>query len=663
MRTAVVGCGTIAAEYGPALADAPEVDLVAATDLDAERAATFGADHDCASFSDLDAMLDAATPELVVNLTIHDAHAPVTRRCLDAGRHVYSEKPLALDASTAWELVELADARGVELGCAPANRLGDAQRLAGRSLRDGSLGRVRTGSADCHIGRLTEWHSNPEPFLRVGPLLDGAVYPLSLLAAYFGPVRLVETAHASRLLREHAHDGRTFEIETPDHVVAVLRFDAGVEIRLTASAYVPYQTKRFNSLELHGDGGSLFLRNCGETGAPTDRPAVEFARLGREYVPVRPQHDPRPRDYADGVRDLVAAVNDERSPVASGRLAAHVVSVAEAIGTAAETGSPTPVANPALDAAAFADRSEQTGSRPTLDADAPAVPPVGFGCSRYRGGDAYVDLDDAMERALDAGYRLFDSAELYGNEGRLGEVLARRGSPDREAVYLLSKVWNTNHRPEHVREACRTTREQLGVDALDCYMLHWPDAWTYQGPLVDLAERSHEDLASLAFPTDADGNPIEADVPLSTTWRAMEGLVSDGAARSLGVSNFSVDELDDLLATARVPPAVVQFERHPYLPNRALVEWCHERGAVPMAHSPLSAPGLLAEDAVKSIAADRGVSPAQVVLRWNLERDVVPIPSSGDPDHVVANADLFRVSLSQSELASLDSLADPGFSR
>jgi alcohol dehydrogenase (NADP+) len=286
------------------------------------------------------------------------------------------------------------------------------------------------------------------------------------------------------------------------------------------------------------------------------------------------------------------------------------------------------------------------------------LPSVGFGCSRYRDGD-YVDRRESVATALDAGYRLLDSAELYGNEHRIGEALAAPGAPDREALFLASKAWNTNHR--HLAEACETTLADLGVDALDCYMLHWPEAWPYAGPLRRLADLPVEDREALTFPGEEGDRAL--DVPLSETWRGMERLHDRGLARTLGVCNVDVGTLESLLSSARVPPAVVQVERHPYRPRRDLVSFCRERGIRVVAHSPLSAPGLLAEDAVVDVAESAGVSPAQAVLAWNVARGVVPVPSSTDPDHVVENLAAARVRLGEDALARLDGLRDPDFRR
>jgi alcohol dehydrogenase (NADP+) len=359
-----------------------------------------------------------------------------------------------------------------------------------------------------------------------------------------------------------------------------------------------------------------------------------------------------------------------------GRRGAHVVAICEAIEAATRSGAPQVVPDygvehadgvvPAndrvsVDHTASAPQSvDHTASAPEgVDTAALDLPPIGLGCSRYRDG-AYVDRAESIATALDAGYRLLDSAELYGNEYRIGEILAAPGTPNREELFVLSKVWNTNH--EHVREACEGTLAELGLDALDCYMLHWPEAWAYQGPLRRLARLAPERQEALTFP-ERDGERATADVALSETWRRMEALREAGLVRSLGICNVSLSQLERLLETAEVAPAIVQVESHPYLPREELITACHERGIRVMAHSPLSAPGLLEESVLEEIAADHGASPAAAALAWQVARDVVPIPASTDPAHLVGNLAAARLSLTAEERARIDDLADPDFER
>ena len=301
------------------------------------------------------------------------------------------------------------------------------------------------------------------------------------------------------------------------------------------------------------------------------------------------------------------------------------------------------------------------GSQP--EAALPSLPPIGFGCSRYRGGSTYVDLGNAMADALAAGIRLFDTAELYGTDAELGALLTDGCGLPRERLFIVGKVWNTNHRPDHLRAAAEASLERLGLEAFDAFLLHNPTAWRHQGPLGDLSRLSHEEATARTFPTTAAGDPARADVDLAETWAAMEGLVEDGRARHLGVCNVDADGLADLCSLSGRTPELVQVECHPYRHPTALIEAAHARGIRVMAHSPLSAPGLLEDETLRQVAGRHDVSTAQVVLRWNVEQGIVPIPSSTNPDHVHANADVFSFSLSDEDRAAIDALHRPDFSR
>ncbi|AXG05500.1 alcohol dehydrogenase [Haloplanus rubicundus] len=655
MECAFVGCGAVARKYA-ATVDDSALSVTAVCDLDADRAAAFAADHDAAAYTDLDAMLDAEAVPLVLNLTSHDAHAAVTERALRAGRHVWSEKPLAVDADRARKLVALAERRGLALGCAPINADCEAQRHAGRALADGRLGTVRLAYAHAHVGRVTAWHDDPDAFLRVGPLYDGAVYPLTLLVAWFGPVERVRVADAT----DPWPDREAKRPARPSHVEATLAFADGPLVRLTASFYAPHRSREFTSLELHGDDGSLYLDDAGDLGGEAGH-RVAFGREGRGYAPMPIQKPSRRTPYLAGPERLAASVRRGRPDRASARRASHVVAVCNAVERADEAGTSVAVTDAGVDRP---DRqrvawcgAEEAPHPPDA---ALRLPPVGFGCSRYR-GDEYVDRRDSIATALDAGYRLLDSAELYGNEARIGELLAAPGTPDRDALFLASKVWNTNH--GHVAEACETTLDELGVDALDCYLLHWPDAWEYTGPLRRLAELPVAKQEARTFPEDDDGERATADVSLEEAWRGLETLHDRGLAASLGVCNVDRATLSRVVEFARVPPAVVQVEHHPYRPQRDLVSWCHERGIRVVAHSPLSAPGLLDDAAVRETAAEMGVSPAAAVVAWNVDRGVVPIPSSTDSDHVVENLAAAGYRLTDADRERLAALEDPEFGR
>lgn len=267
------------------------------------------------------------------------------------------------------------------------------------------------------------------------------------------------------------------------------------------------------------------------------------------------------------------------------------------------------------------------------------LPAIGFGCSPFRPGGRRVDLEGPVRAALAAGYRLFDLAELYGNERAVGRAL--RGW---KGLFLVGKVWRTNFRPEALREACESSLLRLGIDAFDLYLLHAPEAWKSRGPLEDPGQIGWEEFERRAMTQEPD------DVPLRETWEAMLDLESRGLAGAVGVSNFAPEQIGGLR------PAANQIESSPYRPNEETAAWCRERGIALLAHSPLSAPGLLAEPVLAEIAARHGVSPAVVALRWNLQRGLVPLPSSTDPGHIAENLRALELELGPGEMVALGSV-------
>ncbi|MFB6300602.1 MAG: aldo/keto reductase [Halobacteriales archaeon] len=469
---------------------------------------------------------------------------------------------------------------------------------------------------------------------------------------WFGPIDRVRSADTFDLWPADS----THDPERPTHVEATLSFADGPAVRLTASFYAPHRSREFTSLEMHGDDGSLYLEDAGDMGG-SDDPRLSFGRRGRAYTPMPLQTPPGETPYLAGVESLVASVRNGTPDRRAGKRAAHIVTVCEAIEEAATADTAIDIKSTvtAADRQPTIRTPDHHGSKAAL-----RLPAIGFGCSRYRDGK-YVDRTQSIEIALDAGYRLLDSAELYGNEHRIGEILSAPGSPRREAIFLISKVWNTNH--DHISEACETTLEDLGTEYLDCYMLHWPEAWAYTGPLQRLAEFPVEKQEALTFPEDDDGEIRTADVSLKDTWRKLESLYDRGIVRTLGLCNVERSTLDAVLDFARVPPAVVQIERHPYQPRAELVGACHQHGIRVIAHSPLSAPGLLEEPTLTSVAAEAGMTPAQAALAWHVTRGIVPIPSSTERDHIVENLTAARMRLSCDQLARIDTLADPDFER
>lgn len=337
LKVAVVGCGNIAGQYGEALRRRPEIRILGAHDLDPARARDWVAKNGGRAYSSLDEVLADPQVEVVVNLTIQQAHVEVVTRCLQAGKHVHSEKPLAPTYAEAKKLVDLAAARNLRLSCAPVTWLGESQQTAWKLIREGRIGTPRVAYATVDWGRIESWHPNPAPFYAAGPVFDVAVYPLSLLTAWFGPVKKV-TAGGGLLMPDRVtKDGKPFTITTEDWLGAVLEFAGGLQCRLTANFYVMNASQWQATLDLHGDAGSINtewytatapVRLCANGGRYRRIPLVrEAAGTGHWYV-----------DWAAGVVGLWRGLRTGTPHPTGGAHAAHVVEIMEAVHTSAREG-------------------------------------------------------------------------------------------------------------------------------------------------------------------------------------------------------------------------------------------------------------------------------------------------------------------------------------
>lgn len=332
MRIGLAGAGNIAGRYAAAIVREEALELAGATDPVAARVDALVAEHGGVAYPSLAALLADDTVDTVVNLTSPQAHFEVSAAALDAGKHVHSEKPLALGHAEARALVERARERDVRLSSAPSTLLGEAQQTLWKLVREGAAGRVRAVYAEANWDRLERWHPDPRTLYAVGPLVDVGVYPLAILTAIFGPVRRVQ-AYATTLEPERAlRDGTPFTPAAPDFAVAVLEHEDGVVTRLTASFFVGPSKQR--GLELHGDDGSLWLPTWAEANS-----RVQLQPRGGEYEDVAPVREPFDGiDWGRALVDLSAAIDEGRPHRSSGEHAAHVVEVLDAFRESLERG-------------------------------------------------------------------------------------------------------------------------------------------------------------------------------------------------------------------------------------------------------------------------------------------------------------------------------------
>ena len=335
LKIAIVGCGNIAEPYARNLVTFPQLELVGMTDLDLPRAEALSAKHGGQVYPTYDALLADPAVDLVVNLTIHHAHYAVTKQALEAGKHVVSEKPLALTAEQARELVELADSRGLRLGGTPFTFMGEAQQTAMQMIRDGKLGKVRVAYAEVNWGRIETWHPAPAPFYDVGPLFDVGVYPLMFMTALFGPVRQVQSYGRVIYPDRVTKRGEPFTVTTPDFAVTMLEFADGTLGRLTTNFYVLNKASQ-QGMEFHGDAGSLTLSSWHEANG-----VLRFAEFAKEYETVQPVKEPFPGvRWGLNVAEIADALAEGRPHRSTGEHAAHVTEILTAAAESMQTHRP-----------------------------------------------------------------------------------------------------------------------------------------------------------------------------------------------------------------------------------------------------------------------------------------------------------------------------------
>lgn len=251
------------------------------------------------------------------------------------------------------------------------------------------------------------------------------------------------------------------------------------------------------------------------------------------------------------------------------------------------------------------------------------IPAIGFGTWEINPG---LRTKQAVVDAVRSGYRLIDSARIYGNEADVGAATRIADIP-REQLCITTKVWNDDQGYEATLEACNASLRRMKLEYIDLYLIHWP-ATSRRGE----------------------------------SWRALVELQIEGKARDIGVCNYTVRHLDELLAASPVHPVVNQVELHPFIyeQQRELLAFCQDNGIVVQAYSPLSRISRYTPSVMKRIATQLDRTPEQVALRWCLQHDTVPLPRSSNPAHISANFDIFDFSLDEAAMDELDHLSDGG---
>jgi 2,5-diketo-D-gluconate reductase A len=252
--------------------------------------------------------------------------------------------------------------------------------------------------------------------------------------------------------------------------------------------------------------------------------------------------------------------------------------------------------------------------------DGNTIPQLGFGVFLIEPNDT----SEAVEEALRIGYRHIDTAQMYGNEKEVGEAIRASGL-DRGDVFVTSKLSNAFHEPDDARRAFEGTLSDLGFDYVDMFLIHWPLPTLYDGDFV-------------------------------STWKTLEECHSDGRARSIGVSNFQIEHLERLASETDTVPAVNQIEVHPYLTNEAVRSYGREHGIATEAWSPIARGAVLDDPTITGIAERVGKTPAQVVLRWHIQRSDIVFPKSVTPSRMKENFEIFDFELASDDMEAITAL-------
>lgn len=252
-----------------------------------------------------------------------------------------------------------------------------------------------------------------------------------------------------------------------------------------------------------------------------------------------------------------------------------------------------------------------------------SIPALGLGTFRVENND---ECREAVKHAIISGYRHIDTAQTYHNEEKVGQGIKEgleAAGLNREDLFITTKLWMTDYGRENVQSAYEASLKRLGLDYVDLYLIHWP------GQDKDL---------------------------ITETWKAMENLYNEGKIKNIGVSNFHVHHLEELLQEASIKPVINQIECHPYLTQKELRAYLEAQKIVAQSWSPLMNGQILEDEVVKEIANELGKTPAQVIIRWNIDENIVVIPKSVTPSRIEENLNVFDFELSENQLSRLNAL-------
>jgi diketogulonate reductase-like aldo/keto reductase len=279
------------------------------------------------------------------------------------------------------------------------------------------------------------------------------------------------------------------------------------------------------------------------------------------------------------------------------------------------------------------------------------MPAVGLGTYQL---DKQDEVTSVVKAGVAAGYRHLDCAFFYKNEAQIGlalEEVFSEGTIKREDLFVVTKLWNSRHHPDDVRPSLQESLKLLRLNYVDLYLIHWPQPYK-RGTELE--------------PKDSAGNFIYDDIHYIDTWKAMEKCVDEGLVRSIGLSNFNSQQIQDVIDNSRIKPAVLQVELHPFLQQHKLVEFCQQRNVVVTAYSSFGSPAwvkpeikfpsVLQNEQLAAIGAKHGKTVAQVVLRWLYQRRIVSIAKSMTPARLQQNIQIFDFELTPEDMAEIKKL-------